>query len=802
MSNTPPVRRRPLAAALALLLAAALPAVPAHAQETPQQARRTYAIAAGPLEDALTRFAATAGIALSFDPALVAGLRSAGLNGSHTGEEGLNRVLQGSGLAPVKRSDGSYTLRKLPPSAAGETTLAPVTVTAATERIGVTEGTGSYTTNASSTATKLNLTPRETPQTLTVVTRQKIDDFGLTSVNEVLESTSAVFHERAGINGPTYFSRGFLLQSQYDGIPNPIGIGGNDRAASPDTAFLDKVEILQGSSGLMAGAGEPGGTINLVRKRPTEQTQAHVEATLGSWDKQRLVADVSGSLIESRRIRGRLVALVDNSDSYTNYVFDDKRGFYGIVEADVTAATTLGASVMYQKNEFNDHYGVPMGPDGTDLGLPRSSFYGLKNGDGTRESTSYTLTLDQKLPAGWLLKAAYTHSDNEVANKITSYVFGALDADTGDGLNLYRTFGHKKTRSNVLDVYAAGPFPALGRQHEIVVGATISEMKEDSAIRLPYTQSPINIYNYDVDSIARPTGALPNARRYLTAQKGAYAATRLDLADSLKLILGARTNWYEYKTNGVTDQKEDDVVTPYAGLIYDIDKSTSVYASYSDIFKPQSNLRFGGGTIDPIVGKNYEIGTKSELLQGRFNTSAAVFRLEQTNLSEVDSSVPTTACSGGQCYKSAGLVVSNGIDLGINGEILKGWQIGAGYTYVDSEYGNGSQKGQAYGTNRPQHILRAHTAYLIPGTNWAVGGNIRAQSRMYTEKAAFRTEQGGYAVVGLMARYRINKQAEFGLTVNNLFDQRYYDAIGPSLTTLGNFYGAPRNILVSLKYDF
>lgn len=783
--------------AASLMVASALlvvMAVPAGAQE----ARIEFSIPAQALDGALRLFSQQAKVQVLFDEATVAGLRAAALSGNHTPREALARLLAGTGVAASVSRPGVFVLK--PAVAAGEAMMAPMTVTAGADRSGTTEGTGSYTTNASTTATKLNLSPRETPQTLTVVTRQKMDDFGLTSVDNVLESTSAIFIERAGVNGPTYFSRGFLLQSQYDGIPNPIGIGMNDRVASPDTAFFDKVEILQGASGLMAGAGEPGGTINLVRKRPTEQIQAHVEAILGSWDKQRLVADISGSLIESGRIRGRLVALVDNSDSVTKYVFDNKKGFYGIVEADVTATTTLGASAMYQKNEFNDHYGVPMGANGADLNLPRSSFYGLKNGDSTRESTSYTLTLDQKLPSDWLLKATYTHSDTEV-DKITSFVFGALDASTGDGLNIWRTPGQQKIKSNVLDIYATGPFQALGRQHEIVVGATISKMEQNTRLALPYTQSPINIYSYDVDSIARPTGNL-NATQDVTAQKGAYAATRLKLADSLKLILGARTSWYEYKTNGVTGQKEDGVVTPYAGLIYDINKNTSVYASYSDIFKPQSNLKLGGGMVDPIIGKNYELGVKGEFLNGRLNASAAAFRLEQTNLAEVDSSVGTAACNGGYCYTAAGLVVSKGIDLGLNGEVAPGWQVGAGYTYVDSEYGNGSRKGQSYGTNRPQHILRAHTTYLIPGTNWTVGGNIRTQSQMYTEGTGFRTEQGGYTTVGLMAKYRINKKAELGLTINNLFDRRYYDAIGPSNTTLGNFYGAPRNFLVSLKYDF
>jgi outer membrane receptor for ferric coprogen and ferric-rhodotorulic acid len=497
-----------------------------------------------------------------------------------------------------------------------------------------------------------------------------------------------------------------------------------------------------------------------------------------------------------------MVALVDERDSFTKYVFDNKRGFYGIVEADLTSTTTIGASVMYQKNKSNDHFGVPMGADGADLGLPRSSFWGVKNGDFTRESTSYTLTLDQEFSAGWLLKSAYTHADTEIDQPRSSYLSGMLDAATGNGLRVIQNGLQRKAKSDVLDIYVNGPFSLLGRQHELMVGATTTKSKDNNRTT-PFTATPINIYSFDPGALPFPEGDLePWGNPNETVQKGMYAATRLNLADPLKLIFGARASWYEYKAAGVTTQKESGVVTPYAGLIYDFDKNTSFYVSYSDIFKPQSNLKFGGGTVDPIVGKNYELGVKSEFLQGRMNASAAIFRLEQTNLAQVDQSVSLTGCDGGRCFIGAGLIVSQGVDLGFNGEILTGWQVGAGYTYVQSKYGNGVNKGEPYETWKPRHILRAHTTYRIPKTDWNVGASVRTQSRMYTEDDDLFIKQGGYTVVGLMAKYRISKQAELGITVNNLFDRRYYESIGSYGPKQENFYGAPRSFMVNMKYSF
>lgn len=809
---TPFTNVRPLALAVHLIVFGGAFALAGHApealaQSAPQAtATRAYDIPAGPLSSALVRFAREAGVSLVGAGNAADGKSSPGLKGSYTVQGGFAALLTGSGLEAFQQADGSYGLRPAPVvDKSGEAVLAPVQVSAQSVRDGTTEGTGSYTTRASSTATKLNLSPRETPQTLTVVTRQKMDDFALTNIDNVLESSSTVAVRGRGGDGSAYYSRGFALQSQFDGIPNPIGIGESNRGPTPDTAFLDKVEILQGASGLMAGAGDPGGTINLVRKRPTEQFQSHIEAQLGSWNKKRLVGDVSGSLIDSGRIRGRVVALVDHSDSFTDHVYDNKQGFYGIVEADMSASTTVGASVMYQKNDFNMHYGVPMGPNGADLGLPRSSFYGVGGGDSTKESTSYTLSLDQKLPADWLLKAAYTHSDISGDNVVNN-LLGTLNPTTGNGLGIWHRLQQREIKSDVADIYASGPVDMFGRKHELVFGASAAKMQDRSRLTAAVT-TPLNIYSYDGASVSRPSGTFPDwPTPDETTQRGIYGAARLNLTDSLKAIVGTRVSWYEYKAAGVQKQKDDAVVSPYAGLVYDLTQSTSVYASYSDIFKPQSNLQFGGGTIDPIVGKNYELGVKSEFLQGRMNASAAVFRLEQTNLAQADSSVSTTACNGGQCYTAAGLVVSKGIDLGINGALTSNWQIGAGYTYVESEYGHGTgaNVGKPYLTYVPRNIFRVHTTYKLPGTDWVVGGNVRAQSGMYNEGTSFRVNQGGFAVVGLMAKYQINKKTELGMVVNNLFDRRYYEAIGNggAGTFLGNFYGAPRSFVVNLKYTF
>lgn len=798
----------PAAAAVRLLLTGGLlaawstlaqaQAAPASAPQTRQApAARAYDIHAGPLDTVLARFIAESGVPLAAPPDMVRGKHSQGLRGTYAVAAALDALLAGTELAAVARGDGAYTLRPAPGAAIA--TLPAIAVTGRGASDTATEGTGSYTAAASTSVAKLPLALREIPQTVTVVTRQKMDDFGLTNVDDVLASTSNVIVATQGADGGFYYSRGFALQMQYDGMMNPIGIGERNGSPSPDSAFLDRVDVLQGASGLLSGAGDPGGTVNLVRKRPTEQFQAQLETQLGSWQQRRLVGDVSGPLAESGKLRGRAVAVWDDSDSFMKHAYDEKRGFYGVIEADLSATTMLSASAQWQRNKGNNHLGVPTAPDGGDLRLPRSSFFAGQHDGIEKQYQIYTLSVEQKLPADWLLRASYSHNRAE-ADNASSYLWGKLDPVTGDGMRLYQQLLRRNFRANSYDVYASGPLTLLGRRHELVFGANGSSMRDQTR---GYWNSgtAVNIYRYDAD-LPRPDSPLGNwSTPNETRQRGLYGVARLHLADPLKLIVGARVSWYEYRNEGVLKQKESSVVTPYAGLVYDIDGAHSVYASYADIFKPQDNPRAGGGTLDPIIGKNYELGVKGEYLGGRLNASAALFRLEQTNLAQIDQSVPydeSNACKG-YCYSAAGLVVSKGVDLALNGEAAAGWQVGAGYTYVHSEHRKGPDQGKPYASNLPDHLFRLYTAYRLLDTKWTVGGNVKIQSRIFNSGADYTVRQGGYALVGLMAKYQLNKQAELSMTVDNLFDRRYYNAVGePSFYT---FYGAPRRFALNLKYS-
>lgn len=781
---------RPLPLALAIALACA------HVGSAVAADKSTVvhiSIAPQPLAQALNALALQTRLELIVNPADVAGKTAKAVSGNLTIQQALDQLLDNTGL--YAQIEGNAITVQMPSSQ----TLPAIQVLGRASD--VTEGTGAYTARTTNTAAKLTLSPRETPQTVTVVTRQQMDDGGMTTVDDVLDSASGVFVHKQAANGTNFYSRGFFLQSQYDGVPNPIGMSESNRNPRIDSAFLDRVDILQGASGLTSGAGYPGGTVNLVRKRPTNMFQAQADVQVGAWQQRRFVGDISGPLNTAGSIRGRVVMLTDDSNSYVDYVNNRRRGFYGIVEADLTPSTLLSASFQYQKDRGRDHLGVVFGPDGSDLRFPQSAYIGNANADMTKEYKNYTVGLEQKLPGDWSLKATYSRNETDMTQLRDSWVWGNLNVASGNGLSLYQSRSlDRHFTADAFDVYASGPVTLFGRQHEFAVGTNGSTMQSHS-YNTGYLPTPINIYQFNPAALPEPVTGNPFGTDERTSQMGAYGVGRLNVTDALNVIVGTRVTNYEHKDmkTGVISLKENGVVSPYAGLIYDINQQYSAYASYSDIFTPQSQKEISGNTLKPIVGTNLEIGIKGELLDGKLQTSAALFRLEQTNIAKKDPTIPynpANAC-GGTCYIAADKVTSQGVDLGINGLVARGLQIAAGYTYVDSKYASGPQKDERFMTTLPRHSARLAANYSIPATAVTVGGSLRYFSRIY--HATDKLSRGGMVLARAHAAYQITPQASLSLAIDNLFDKRYYATVDSKFYTP---YGDPRKVSLNLKYTF
>lgn len=394
----------PLLHAAAVEMAAAPPA----ADEI-----HTFNVPAGPLDAALDQFAHTAGVNLYYDAALLGGLQSKGLSGNYTTASALSLLLAGSGIEATSQPGGGYSLRKVVIESGTATTLPPVTVSANT--LGTTtEGTGSYATrNVALFGGEQSL--KDIPQSVTVITRQKIDDLRLDTLNKVLENTPGItLFSRIG-GGSDIYSRGFMINTiQYDGVPLLRGnYWSNTFTAS--SIHLDRVEVLRGAQGLLEGAGNPSGAINVVRKRGLADTAFNIEGRVGSWSNYGTRLEAGGPWDEQGRLRSRAILDYEDRGSFVDTLSDRNLNAYGALDLDITPDTTLGLGVVYSllKGSSYLYQGVPRYADGHPLDIARSVTVSADWNDARRRESQIFLNLEHRFSRNWKLKAAgaYTKED-------------------------------------------------------------------------------------------------------------------------------------------------------------------------------------------------------------------------------------------------------------------------------------------------------------------------------------------------------------------------------------------------------
>ncbi len=383
----------------------------------------------------------------------------------------------------------------------------------------VTGRTEGYQVRGTNTATKLPLTLRETPQSLTVFTRERIEDFNLITISEVLQQTPGVSIQSYDSNRTLFNARGFAINNfMFDGVPTNYTTGAGGNSILSDTSIYERIEIVRGATGLVTGSGNPSATVNMVRKRPTEDFRASTSLSAGSWDYRRGEVDVSGSLTSGGRVRGRFVGAYTDRESFVRFQHDTSPSAYGVIEADLTETTRLRAGIDYLQTR-SDGGAWSASPlffsDGTRAELPRSYSAGAKFNRWDRESTNAFAVIEQQLPGGWNGRLAFNHRETDTESLLLAGSNSTLFADreTGLGLNIVDTYSVSETRENAFDLYASGPFQLFGREHELVVGANRFDRDLDtiraSITSRPYVTGTANpsfpsIYEWDGE-IGRPT---------------------------------------------------------------------------------------------------------------------------------------------------------------------------------------------------------------------------------------------------------------------------------------------------------
>lgn len=808
-------RRYPVAVAAAWTLAgcalcAALPAVAAQAPAA-QSVERVYAIPAGPLQAALNRFGAEAGILLSFTAEQTAGRYSRGVQGRFDSAGALSALLAGSGLQAVAQPGGGYSLRALPQKTGRDITLAPVKVNAAVTRA-ASEGSGSYTTAAATTALGMELSLRQTPQSVTVMTQQRIEDQALHEILEVLDQAAGITVNQGGPIGSdsnTIYARGFAVENfQVDGINRSSRYGFRDDVS--DMAVFDRVEIVRGATGLLSGTGEPSATINLVRKKPTAEPAVQVSGQLGSHDHYRLDADASGPLSAGGGVRGRLVGAYQDSGAFIDRQQLTKKVLYGVVETDLGAATVWRLGAEFQRYEADQaaRAGFPLYDSrGGKTHFSRAFNTATRWSYLSRENRALFSTLEHSFANDWSLRIDAEKSWRKYDDVLGYAAGGRPDPVTGAGVSIWPGRWAAEPEQLSLGFIASGPFELFGRSHQLMAGYSWSDAgQEGHSYPLwyldNYDRSIPNIFDWRGDM---PEPALaPNADfEYAEKQGGGYLAARFSVSEALSAIVGVRTTDWRRRTEttpfatgiaAVDKRSETGVVTPYLGVVYDLSEHWSAYASYTSIFKAQSQRQADGTYLDPVEGKSYEIGLKGEFYAGRLNTSAALFKVQQDNFAVADGALRDP--DGNQAYRAADGTESKGVELEISGELAPGWQIGSGYSYAPAK-GRDDRLLTPY---VPKSTFKLFSTYQLDG-RWealTLGGNLRWQSATYARAIGPNGEdfvQDDYALVDLLARYQFTDALSASLNLNNLFDKTYYTSM-----SFTGFYGEPRHALLTVQY--
>ncbi|MET0289795.1 MAG: TonB-dependent siderophore receptor [Pseudoxanthomonas sp.] len=665
-----------------------------------------------------------------------------------------------------------------------------------------TEGSDSYTAGVARSSAKLDLSLRETPQSVVVISRQQIADRNLQSFQDVTDTV-------AGFNSPTWdtertyiSARGFEVDYyRVDGIPTEY-----TGDVQQNLAIYDRVEIVRGANGLTTGAGSPAASVDLVRKHANSDVlTGTVSLSAGSWDRYRGAADLQAPLNAAGNVRGRVVATYEDKHSFRDYYSKRSGLLYGIVDADFSDATSAYIGVSKQRNDGRGTTwgGVPAWfSDGSRATFSRSASFTPRWARGVADTTNAFAGLTHRFDSGMQLHVEYSHQRFETDWKSVLYgYYGYPDKTTGLGLD--SNFGGQYpayTMQDNLDAYVSLPLTFWGREHEVIAGATWMDRNVRS-------WSNATLEPLVAESVYDWTGTMPQPV-WTPLEKGsendirqvaAYAAGRFTLTDDLKAIVGARvSDWKNTdRFTPASSYGKHGRTTPYAGLIHDVGEQHSLYASYTSIFSPQSNRDRDGRYLDPREGNNYEIGAKGEYFGGALNAGLSLFRIEQDNVAVVDPGqvVPGTT---DQAYRAAKGTISQGVEFQLDGELSEQWRISLGWAQFDANDAEGVDVS-------PTSPRREGTLF----TTWQsgplrIGGGVNWQSSFYAQGvgpdgSTIRLEQGSVLLASLMARYDINQALSAQLNVRNLFDRNYYANITYETQWI---YGDPRDVELTLSWRF
>ncbi|MCV2401479.1 TonB-dependent siderophore receptor [Marinomonas sp. C2222] len=646
-----------------------------------------------------------------------------------------------------------------------------------------------YNIEAVSIGTKTPSSLKDIPQSITVLTNDYIEDRGFVHLDDAAKVTPGLRTLTNDSGRSSIYSRGYEYDDALiDGLSAPIS---SKYGSLPSLSAFDRIEIMRGPSGLFSSTSELGGIINLVRKRATEDTQASIDVGAGSWGRYNLGTDISGSLNDDGSVRGRLVLSQTDTSSQVDENDNVDQSIYATVEIDLDEQTELSIGVLHQNKDIVPNNGLPTYADGTLLDVDRSTFIGADWNEFTAESTDIFMDITRQFDNGGRGRIAARASERNVDYEY-AYILSSVD-DDGDFTTLYASKEDRKESAFAFDASYSQPFEVMGHVSEFVVGVDAKQESTDGSSDDQSLTGSYNISTFDSSAITRDlfTFSLSDSEAS-ESEQAVYGKLTFRPMANLALITGARISNYELDSG--SQEESGTAFTPYAGAVLDVTDNQALYASYSEVFKPQTSTDENGDFIDPRVGKQFEAGLKGSYANGLLNSRLSVFQLTDTNRSE--------QVTGESYYEASGKIRIRGFEAELSGQ-FGAWDVLAGYTYMDTETLSGSDLRTE--SLMPKHTLSSWAKYRLSASGLLENVDIGAgfsflSSFSATGRDSVEVVAPSYTLVDTAINKQINDNLKVSFKINNLLDETYYERVGG--TTIFNFYGAGRNFMASANYAF
>lgn len=654
-----------------------------------------------------------------------------------------------------------------------------------------------YRATRSASATRTDTSIHETPQSISVVAKDAVEDLGATRLQDALDYAGGVGRaNNFGGQGLTTFTvRGFTTGEFYrNGFPINRGYPN-----MPDANTIERLEVLRGPATMLYGRGDPGGTFNVVSKQPLPERTVTLGSQLNDQGMRRGTLDASGPLDEDGRLAYRLNVVGEGGDTFRDHVDTERYGVTPVLSWQVSDATRLMFEGDFMRNNAPLDRGVTR--YAKQIGsASRDSFFGEKDvGKLHNDNNMAQLRFEHLLNDDWTLGGGVQWLDGSLKGN-------AVEANgiAADGRTLGRNFNYRKLEWTDRDAQLnlTGHFDTAGLQHTLLTGIEYEDYDYQSIIQR--SSGAVGAYPIDLfDPLyGQPRPALTRTPTHDQENLKTYAAFVQDqvaLTDKLKVLAGARFERFEhdyetYVPGGKSWQASDNAVTPRIGVSYDLTETLALYADTARSFKPNTGASRLGGGFAPEKGKSYEMGLKWEALDQQLSVDAAIYQIEKRNVLTADPVDSTFSVAAGE-------VRSRGFDVNVAGNLTPEWRVIGGYAYVDAEV-------------TKDNVLRSGTRLLnIPKNSFSLLNMYEFQDGMlkglglgsglkYVDERAGQTansgfSMGSYTVVDLLGFYKVNDKVRLNLDLKNLFDRDYEEG------AFGNVYaypGAPRTLQVGIAY--